>query len=69
MMILCVSMYYIFFGFAFSRLVYASFANGVFDRYLNPHIEGAQVRAGLRPQSEEDEIFDDDDDDEDEEEI
>ena len=69
MMILCVSMYYIFFGFAFSRLVYASFANSVFDRYLNPHIEGAQVRAGLRPQSEEDEIFDDDDDDDDEEEI
>jgi len=68
-MVLCVVMYYLLFGFAFSRLVYASFANGIFDRYLNPHIEGAEVRLGLRPQTEEDEIFDDDEDEEDDEEV
>ncbi|MBQ4608715.1 MAG: YesL family protein [Clostridia bacterium] len=68
--VLIVSLYYLLFGFAFSRLVYASFANGIFDKYLNPHIEGAQVNQGLRPKSEEDELFaDDEEDDEDEEEI
>lgn len=65
-MILCVSLYYILIGFAFSRLVYASFANGVFDKFLNPHIEGAQVNQGLRPHSDEDDILDDDDEDEEE---
>ena len=58
--ILVVSLYYLLFGFAFSRLVYASVANGVFDKYLNPHIEGAVTRQGLRPQTD-DELFDDDD--------
>lgn len=62
--ILVISLYYILFGFAFSRLVYASIANSVFDRYLNPHIEGAVVGQGLRPPMEEDELFDDDDEDE-----
>lgn len=67
--LLIVSFYYLLFGFAFSRLVYASFANGAFDRYLNPHIEGAKVNQGLRPHMEEDDIPDDDDDEEEEEEI
>ena len=49
--------YYLFFGFALSRLDYASFANGVFDRYLNPHIEGAPMGMGLRPHTDEDDIF------------
>lgn len=61
-MLLIMSAYYLLFGFAFSRLVYASVANSVFDRYINPHIEGAPVRQGLRPQMEEDELFDDEDD-------
>lgn len=70
LMIIGVAVYYIFFGFALERLIYASFANGVFDKYLNPHIEGAPVELGLRPHTEEDDIFDDDDeDDEDEAEI
>ena len=59
-----VSFYYLLFGFAFSRLVYASFANGAFDKYLNPHIEGAKVNQGLRPHMEEDDILDDDDEEE-----
>lgn len=67
LMLMLISLYYILFGFALSRLVYASIANGIFDRYLNPHIEGAQVRMGLRPQDEDDLPLDDDDEDEDEE--
>ena len=66
--ILVVSLYYMLFGFAFSRLVYASVANSVFDKFLNPHIEGAQVGMGLRPHSDDDELLDDDEDEEDEDE-
>lgn len=65
-MMLVMSAYYLLFGFAFARLVYASVANGVFDRYINPHIEGAPVRQGLRPLSEEDELLDDEDDEDEE---
>jgi len=64
-MLLVMSAYYLLFGFAFSRLVYASIANGVFDRYINPHIEGAPVRQGLRPQTEEDEWLDEEEDEDD----
>lgn len=65
--LLIASLYWLFFGFALSRLVYASFANGVFDKYLNPNIEGAPVGLGLRPQDEDDLPDDDDDDDDDDE--
>lgn len=66
--LLVISIYYLLFGFAFSRLVYASFANGVFDQFLNSRIEGAQVRQGLRPKTEEDELLEGIDDEDDEEE-
>jgi len=59
--------YYLLIGFALSKLIYASFANSVFDKYLNPHIEGAVVGQGLRP-VDADEYFDDDDDEEEDEE-
>ena len=65
--LLIVSLYYVVFGFAFSRLVYASVANSVFDRYLNLRIEGAPVGMGLRPQDAEEELDDDEDDEEDDE--
>ena len=58
--------YYLLIGFALSKLIYASFANGIYDKYLNPHIEGAVVGQGLRP-VDADEYLDDDDEDEDEE--
>ncbi|MDO5378195.1 MAG: YesL family protein, partial [Clostridia bacterium] len=45
-MVLVVSLYYLLFGFSLSRLIYASVANGIFDKYLNPHIEGASVNMG-----------------------
>lgn len=46
--LLFVGLYYALIGFALHRLVYASFAHGVFDRYINPGIEGAPVGRGLR---------------------
>ena len=55
-------LYYLLFGFALSRLVYASFANGIFDKYLNPHIEGAPIGMGLRPQDPDEEYDDEDED-------
>ena len=54
--------YYLLIGFGLSRFVTASFTNGVFDKYINSHIEGAQVNRGLNT-----EVDEDDDDDEDEE--
>lgn len=39
--------YYIVLGYALSRFIQASYANAVFDRYLNVNIEGAQVGRGL----------------------
>lgn len=64
-MIMVIVFYYLLIGFALSKLIYASFANSVFDKYLNPHIEGAVVRQGLRP-IDEDEYMDDDEEDEEE---
>lgn len=52
---LVVAAYYLFFGHAMARLIYASVANGFFDRYINPHIEGAQVGRGLRHDDDDDE--------------
>ena len=51
-------MYYILFGFAFSRFVTASFTNAVFDKFINSRIDGAPVDRGLHKND------DDDDDDE-----
>lgn len=41
------ALYYIVIGFSLSRFVGASYTNAVFDMYLNPQIEGAQVGRGL----------------------
>ena len=62
----CVLLYYVLFGFALSSLIYASFANGIFDKLLNPHIEGAPTGLGLRPRTIEDEILEEEDDEDDE---
>ena len=68
LVIFLIPLYYLLLGFALSRLIYASFANAVFDIYLNPNIEGASVRQGLRPADEEDVDETDEDADEDEDE-
>ena len=52
-------MYYILFGYAFSRFITASYTNAQFDKYINSRIEGAKVNQGLAE--------DDDEDDEDDE--
>ncbi len=65
-MILVMIFYFMLFGLALSNLIIASFANALFDKYLNPHIEGAAVNVGLRP-ADYDELEDEDDDEEDEE--
>lgn len=38
---------------SFNKLIAASYANAVCERYLNPQIEGAPVNIGLRPKDEE----------------
>ena len=53
--------YYMLIGFSLSRFITASYTNAVFDRYINPRIEGAKVNQGLRQDE------DDDEDDEEEE--
>ena len=50
--------YYVLIGFALSRFITASFTNGVFDRYINAHMEGVPVNRGLA-EPEEDEEEDD----------
>ena len=40
--------YYVIIGFSLSRFVTASYTNAVFDRFINPRIEGAPVNKGLR---------------------
>ena len=50
--------YYMIIGFGLSRFVTASYTNAVFDRFINPKIEGAKVNQGLREKE-------DDEDDED----
>ena len=47
--------YYILVGFALSRFIQASYANAVFDRYINVNIEGAQVGKGLYNEDDDDE--------------
>jgi uncharacterized membrane protein YesL len=39
--------YYLLFGNALARFVYAAFTNAMFDKFINPNIPGAQVNRGL----------------------
>ena len=52
--ILAVGAYYLVIGVALTRFVYASFTNGVFDRYINNRIEGVKVNRGLATDTDED---------------
>ena len=54
--ILILFAYYFVIGFSLSRFVTASYTNAVFDRFINPRIEGAKVNQGLRkPEDDEEE--------------
>ncbi len=57
-LILGTALVYLVIGFALTGLVYASFANSCFDRFLNPKIEGAPVNMGLRDPSLDDDLDD-----------
>lgn len=46
--------YYLLLGNALARFVYASFTNGVFDKYINSRMEGVQVNRGLAEEEDED---------------
>jgi hypothetical protein len=59
--------YYCLIGFSLSRFVTASYTNAVFDRYINPRIEGAKVNQGLRKPEDDDEDETDEEDGKDEE--
>lgn len=63
LVLLIAFLYYALLGYALYRLVCASLANGLFDKFINPRIEGVEVNRGLRPEDAEDE---DDDENEDE---
>ncbi len=65
---LVVIFYYLLIGFALSRLIYASIAHDIFDKYINPRIEGAAVGLGLRPQTADDDLLLDEDDEDEEDE-
>ncbi len=45
--LLALAGYYLLIGNGLARFVFASFTNSVFDKYINPHIEGAEVGRGL----------------------
>ena len=55
--------YYMLLGYALSRFVQASYANAVFDRYINKNIEGAEVNRGLYQDPDADDADDDESDD------
>ena len=64
MVFLGLFLYYILFGFALSRFITASWANAVFDKLINPNIEGAAVNRGLRAETDEDDDEEDEEEDE-----
>lgn len=52
--LLILSGYYLLFGNAFARFCHASYANGVFDKYINSKIPGTTVNRGLNTETDED---------------
>lgn len=57
---LVVGLYYVLIGFAMTTFINVSYTNAAFDKLINPHIEGAVVNRGLRPDEDDDEYEDDD---------
>lgn len=52
--------YYLLIGNGLARFVYASFANAVFDKFINPNIEGAVVNRGIADPDTLDDLDDED---------
>jgi uncharacterized membrane protein YesL len=49
--LMVVSLLYLTFMVAFNKLITVSYANALFETYLNPRIEGASTNIGLRPEN------------------
>ena len=49
--LMVVSLLYLTFMVAFNKLITVSYANWLFETYLNPRIEGARTNIGLRPEN------------------
>ena len=49
--LMVVSLLYLTFMVAFNKLITVSYANALFETYLNPRIEGARTNIGLRPEN------------------
>jgi len=47
-------LYYLLFGFGFNKLLYASYANSLCEKYINPRIDGAGIGIGLRQVTDDD---------------
>lgn len=60
--LLALAAYYVIVGNGMTRFIFASYTNGVFDKYINANIEGVEINRGLAKED------DDDYEDEDEEE-
>lgn len=50
--LLLMGAYYVILGYAMTRFIFASFTNGVFDRFINSHMTGVQVNRGLAKEEE-----------------
>jgi len=61
LMLLVLGAYYIIIGFALSRFITASYTNGIFDKYINVNIEGAEVNRGLYKEEDEEELSEEED--------
>ena len=60
--LLALALYYVIMGNAMTRFIFASYTNGVFDKYINSHIEGVEINRGLA--KEEDDDYDEEDEEE-----
>jgi len=49
--LMVVVLLYLTFMVAFNKLITVSYANWLFETYLNPRIEGARTNIGLRPEN------------------
>ena len=53
--LLVLAAYYIIIGFSLARFVCASYTNGVFDKFINSHMEGVEINRGLASEEDEEE--------------
>ncbi len=60
--LLALALYYVIIGNGMTRFIFASYTNGVFDKYINSRIEGVEINRGLA--KEEDDDYDEDEEEE-----